>query len=343
MRRILSFPVEDAGGEEEAAVRFMAALTYCDGWLDCSRIILAGAAAERARYQALLKRGLERAAENDEKKKLTLERAVFLQEETDIFPLGGMLQAMLLMGHDLNLLALPAAPKALFLSHGEECWRLLAPDTTVPARNTLDLSGSHRDPFWYEGIWTLYECGPDLVPEPLSQFGIEIAAKTNKLSAGVGITIDIDNTLDFALRMDIGNAHKQFTADMFPMIEREKKAEPADTEQKTPDDSSAEQLILKLLPVVDSLEYGVRFIQPDDDSPHAQGLIRILRQAKDMLAQMEVTEIPAQDRPFDSALHNAVVRVPDITLPPNTVREVVHTGYLYRGKVLRYADVIVSC
>ena len=170
-----------------------------------------------------------------------------------------------------------------------------------------------------------------------------VEMKGGKPDTGAVLSIDIEASLDFSLGLKLGNTQSELPADSLPMVERENNDGPALADQKTPDEDSAEQLILKLLPIVDSLEYGVRFIQPGDDSPHAQGLIRILRQAKDMLAQMEVTEIQAQGLAFDSALHNAVVRVPDGSVLPNTVREVVHTGYLYRGRVLRYADVIVSC
>ena len=336
LERILSFEAEESGDEAAEELRFLTGLQRYSDWKRYDAILIAGDQPRQGRYEALLREELReaagRAAPEDRPR---LERMAFRAGETSLFPLGGAIWAAYLMGVVSNLLVLDTVPAALYLSHGGESRRLLPPDTTLPYRHTAALFGDHREPGWYEGDWVLYESGADMVPQELCRF----RAPQAEGSAGVSVTVDVSMKPSprLSLTMDWGEVRQELRVEDVCLA-----GEEAPPQEASPARDDTEKLILELLPIVDSLEYGVRYIRPEDEGPHAQGLRRILRQAKDTLEKLEVTEIPALGRPFDSALHNAVVQVPDGTLPPNTVREVVHTGYLYRGRILRYADVIVS-
>ena len=56
----------------------------------------------------------------------------------------------------------------------------------------------------------------------------------------------------------------------------------------------------------------------------------------------EVTVITGEGEPFDYNTQTAVAHVSDVELPDNTVKQVMQAGYMYKGKVLRTASVIVA-
>jgi len=72
------------------------------------------------------------------------------------------------------------------------------------------------------------------------------------------------------------------------------------------------------------------------------GLELVYRRALALLAAEGVQEIRAQGRPFDPHLHVAVETALTDDVPPNTVVDVTRKGYRQHGKVLRYAEVVVS-
>ena len=56
----------------------------------------------------------------------------------------------------------------------------------------------------------------------------------------------------------------------------------------------------------------------------------------------EVKAIDAGGKPYDPRLHEAISVVRQPKIPPNTVVRVEHKGYLYRDKLLRPAQVLVT-
>ncbi len=52
--------------------------------------------------------------------------------------------------------------------------------------------------------------------------------------------------------------------------------------------------------------------------------------------------IDAEGVIFDPALHEAMAQVPSADVPPNTVLEVLQTGYMLRDRMLRPSRVVVS-
>jgi molecular chaperone GrpE (heat shock protein) len=61
-----------------------------------------------------------------------------------------------------------------------------------------------------------------------------------------------------------------------------------------------------------------------------------------ILEENGIKIISGEGEPFDFNLQNAVAHVTDVDLPENTVKQVMQTGYVYKGKVLRTASVIVA-
>ena len=93
------------------------------------------------------------------------------------------------------------------------------------------------------------------------------------------------------------------------------------------------------LPMVDNLERAAAF---SDGESLAKGIAMVLRGAEETLGKLGVTEIEALGKPFDPALHNAVMHIEDPALGENTVAEVLQKGYMKGDRVLRYAMVKVA-
>lgn len=109
----------------------------------------------------------------------------------------------------------------------------------------------------------------------------------------------------------------------------------------TEESMSVEGLIKKFLPIVDNLEYAVKFSQ-DKENPYYQGINQTYQKAVNILNQNGIEQITGEGEPFDYTKQNAVAHVDDESLPESTVKEVMQTGYSYKGKVIRTASVTVA-
>ena len=74
-----------------------------------------------------------------------------------------------------------------------------------------------------------------------------------------------------------------------------------------------------------------------------QGLELIKKQAQDVLAKIDVTEIECErGTVFDPNLHEAVMHTEDDTLGENQVAQVFQKGYILKDRVVRHAVVQVA-
>ena len=106
-----------------------------------------------------------------------------------------------------------------------------------------------------------------------------------------------------------------------------------------------EELIIKLLPIVDNFERAIKLDDnelSDELSKFLSGFKMIYGNLKDILNSMEVKEIEAQGIDFDPNLMQAVLTDKDELYPPNQVLDVLQKGYMYKDKVLRPAMVKVN-
>ena len=98
--------------------------------------------------------------------------------------------------------------------------------------------------------------------------------------------------------------------------------------------------ILKLLPIYDNLERAMN--QDTEDAAYKKGVEMTMNQLKSVLEKLGITEIDALGKPFDPALHNAVMHVEDENFGENTVAEVFQAGFMLGEKVIRFAMVKVA-
>ena len=106
-----------------------------------------------------------------------------------------------------------------------------------------------------------------------------------------------------------------------------------------------EELIKKLLPVVDNFERAISMDDAnleDELSKFLNGFKMIYGNLSDTLQGYEVIAMDILGKPFDPNTMNAVLVEEAEGVEPNTVIDVLQKGYTYKGKVIRYAMVKVS-
>ena len=106
-----------------------------------------------------------------------------------------------------------------------------------------------------------------------------------------------------------------------------------------------EELVKKLLPIVDSFEMAIKLDNndlTDDVSRFLSGFKMIYTNLVNILNSLEVTEIEAINLKFDPKFMDAVLTSQETGVEPGMVMEVLQKGYLYKDKLIRPAMVRVS-
>lgn len=105
-----------------------------------------------------------------------------------------------------------------------------------------------------------------------------------------------------------------------------------------------EGLLKKILPIADDMSRALTAAeQSDNKDALKEGIQLIHKKLKTTLHDQGLQEIPALGQKFDDSLHEAIASMPvEDEDKKGTVIEEVEKGYLYNGKVLRYAKVITA-
>lgn len=104
-----------------------------------------------------------------------------------------------------------------------------------------------------------------------------------------------------------------------------------------------QELILKLLPIIDNFERALQAAQEQHSFDSlASGVELTLRMLQDMLQKEGVEPIEAVGQEFDPTVHEAVMSVESDEHPDNTVVEELQKGYMQKSRVIRPARVKVS-
>ncbi|HHW45678.1 MAG TPA: nucleotide exchange factor GrpE [Clostridiales bacterium] len=99
-------------------------------------------------------------------------------------------------------------------------------------------------------------------------------------------------------------------------------------------------IIKLLLPTLDNTE---RALASDPSSPdYIKGIELILKQFKEVLTGLGLSEIQAEGQQFNPELHEAVMHIEDDSFGENTVVKVLQKGYKVGGTVIRPAMVQVA-
>ncbi|HSL89100.1 MAG TPA: nucleotide exchange factor GrpE [Ignavibacteriaceae bacterium] len=106
---------------------------------------------------------------------------------------------------------------------------------------------------------------------------------------------------------------------------------------------AAESFIIKLLPVIDDFERSLQHIKDAKDiSTIEDGLRLVYNKLMKTLEGQGIKKIGAIGQPFDVHYHEAILQQPNDSVPAHTVLEEVQSGYVYKDKVIRHSQVIVS-
>ena len=105
-----------------------------------------------------------------------------------------------------------------------------------------------------------------------------------------------------------------------------------------------DKFVEHLLPVVDSLENGLKSVEASDGAHDAmrEGMELTLKLFIDTLNKHQVEQLNPVGEPLDPNFHQAMTMVPNPDMEPNTVMDVIQKGYTLNGRVVRPAMVVVS-
>jgi molecular chaperone GrpE len=101
------------------------------------------------------------------------------------------------------------------------------------------------------------------------------------------------------------------------------------------------EFVRDLLPVLDNFERALGHGPESNSDDYRQGVQLIAQQLADALRKRGVTEVDVSG-PFDPNLHEAVAREETVSVPPNTILEVLQKGYYLNDRLIRPAFVKVA-
>lgn len=105
---------------------------------------------------------------------------------------------------------------------------------------------------------------------------------------------------------------------------------------------ASEELVLKVLPVLDNLERALNAARKNHDGEKLlKGIEMVDIQLKEVLKTEGLETIYPQGEPFDPEKHEAVMQAESDGHEEDSVIEVMQKGYQYKGKLLRPAMVKV--
>jgi molecular chaperone GrpE len=107
---------------------------------------------------------------------------------------------------------------------------------------------------------------------------------------------------------------------------------------------SNEELLLKILPVVDDFERAFQELPPEmEDTAWMNGITMIMKKLQKLLESENVAPLEAAGKPFDPQWHQAMMQEETEDYPDGICIEEIQRGYRLGDRVLRPALVKVAC
>lgn len=107
---------------------------------------------------------------------------------------------------------------------------------------------------------------------------------------------------------------------------------------------SNEELLLKVLPVVDDFERAFQELPPEmEDAAWVNGITMIMNKLQKILESENVALLEAAGKPFDPQWHQAMMQEETKDYPDGICIEEIQRGYRLGDRVLRPALVKVAC
>jgi molecular chaperone GrpE len=108
--------------------------------------------------------------------------------------------------------------------------------------------------------------------------------------------------------------------------------------------TAGEDILVKLIPVVDDFERGLKVIDSAKDiNAVKEGILLIYNKFKEFLSQKGIKEMESINTDFNSDIHEALTKIPvqDESMKGKVVDE-IEKGYYMYDKVIRFAKVVVG-
>ncbi len=108
--------------------------------------------------------------------------------------------------------------------------------------------------------------------------------------------------------------------------------------------SAAADTIKGFLPVLDDLDAAMKVLENAEDKSSLEGIQLIYNKLMDYLKSCGLEVIDALGKDFDTDFHEALTQIPAPTPEmKGKVIEVFKPGYTFKGKIMRFAKVVVAC
>ena len=101
------------------------------------------------------------------------------------------------------------------------------------------------------------------------------------------------------------------------------------------------EVVSKFLEVIDTIDKANESEYPDLESS-VQGLSGIQKLVSSFMGSMNIEKFDPEGEQFDFRFHEALTTVEKEGVEPNTIVDVIQSGYKLEGEVLRPAKVVVS-
>lgn len=105
----------------------------------------------------------------------------------------------------------------------------------------------------------------------------------------------------------------------------------------------SQDLILKILPILDNLEKAENHVPLDfKNNEWMKGILQIKNQIQDFLREQGVEEIKTIGKKFDPNFHEALEKIEKENKEPGEIIEEIQKGYTLNNKVIRPAKVKIT-
>ena len=102
-------------------------------------------------------------------------------------------------------------------------------------------------------------------------------------------------------------------------------------------------LAKRMLRALDDVDRALVMIEPENDSPEAEGLRLIRTKLWQELTMEGVSHINALNLDFNPNLHEAITTIPPTEeYPSGKIVDVIEEGYMYKDRLLKASKVVVS-
>ena len=101
------------------------------------------------------------------------------------------------------------------------------------------------------------------------------------------------------------------------------------------------EVLSAFLEVIDTMETAAHYEYPDLESS-LDGIKGVHKLISSFMDSMKVKRFNPINEKFDFRLHEALTSIEDTNVEPNTIVDVIQSGYLLEGELLRPAKVVVS-